>query len=131
MPQRSCHLSHFILHISGFISHIATVSPQNYWNKLYRYVALAVVLLALVGVSFAFLPKIHQFQGYQDTKIKLEADIRAKEARIKEFRLNQQKFSTDKKFIQKLAHEKGFAHEGETIYQFEETPATNTGAQNK
>ena len=98
-------------------------------NQFYRYVVLAVVLLALIGVAFAFLPKIDQFQDYQDTKTGLEADIRAAEARIKELRLNQQKFSTDKHFVQKLAHEKGFAHEGETIYQFEE-PATNTSAKN-
>lgn len=101
------------------------MNPQNYWNKLYRYVSAAIVLLALVGVMFAFLPKIRQFQGYQDTKTGLETEIRAEEARIRELRRNQQKFTTDKKFIQKLAHEKGFAHEGETIYQLDE-PATNS-----
>ncbi|MBC8207103.1 MAG: septum formation initiator family protein [Kiritimatiellales bacterium] len=98
-------------------------------NQFYRYVVLAVVVLALIGVAFAFLPKINQLQSYQDTKTGLEVDIRATEARIKELRLNQQQFSTDKHFVQKLAHEKGFAHEGETIYQFEE-PATNGEIQN-
>ena len=90
---------------------------------------MAVVLMVLVGLAFAFLPKINQFQSYQDTKTGLETDIRAEEARIQELRLNQQKFSTDKHFVQKLAHEKGFAHDGETIYQFEE-PATNGGIRN-
>lgn len=104
------------------------MNPQNYWNKLYRYVAAAIVLLALVGVTFAFLPKIRQFQGYQDTKTGLEDEIRSDEARIKELRLNQQKFTTDKNFVQKLAHEKGFAHEGEIIYQFEEPSGTNNEA---
>jgi len=101
------------------------VNPQNYWNRLYRYVAAAIVLLALVGVVFAFLPKIRQFQGYQDTKTGLESEIRTEEARIRQLRENQQKFSTDKHFVQRLAHEKGFAHEGETIYQLEEPTGTN------
>ena len=86
---------------------------------------LAVVLLVLIGVAFAFLPKINQFQGYKETKTGLEADIRAEEARVRELRLNQQKFSTDKNYVQRLAHEKGFAHEGETIYQLEEPAGTN------
>jgi cell division protein FtsB len=101
------------------------VNPQNYWNKLYRYVAVAVVLLALIGATLAFLPKIRQFQGYQETKKGLEADIRTEESHIRDLRLNQQKFSMDKNFVQKLAHEKGFAHEGETIYQLGGPSDTN------
>ncbi|MBL7016764.1 MAG: septum formation initiator family protein [Kiritimatiellales bacterium] len=106
------------------------MSSQKYLNKFFRYIIMAVVLMVLVGLAFAFLPKINQFQSYQDTKTGLETDIRAEEARIQELRLNQQKFSTDKHFVQKLAHEKGFAHDGETIYQFDE-PATNAGTRNK
>lgn len=106
------------------------VSSQKHWNKVYRYLALAGVLLVLIGAAIAFLPKIQQFQGYQDTKSSLEADIRAEEARIQLYRMNQEKFSTDKHFVQKIAHEIGFAHEGETIYQFDEAAGTNGDVRN-
>lgn len=102
------------------------MSPQKYWNKVYRYVALAAVLLVLIGVSFAFMPKIRQFNDYEKTKVNLEAEIAAEKERIKELRLNQEKFSTDKHFVQKIAHEIGFVHEGETVYQFEEPLKTNS-----
>jgi len=101
------------------------VSPQKQWNIIYRYAALAAILLALIGVVFAFLPKVTQFKDYQQTKNSLETEIRAEEERIKELRLNQEKFSTDKHFVQKIAHEIGFAHEGEIIYQFEDESGTN------
>jgi len=101
------------------------VSPQKQWNIIYRYAALAVILLALIGVVFAFLPKVSQFKDYQKTKGDLEAEIRAEEERIKELRLKQEKFSTDKHFVQKIAHEIGFAHEGEVIFQFENESGTN------
>ncbi|MBI9020549.1 MAG: septum formation initiator family protein [Verrucomicrobia bacterium] len=94
-------------------------------NNFYRYVALSVILLALIGVGFAFLPKVGQFRSYQETKRNLEEDIRAEEERIKELRLNQERFSTDKHFVQKIAHEIGFAHEGEMIFQFNDQPDTN------
>lgn len=103
------------------------MSAPNYLNKVYRYVALSVVLLALIGVCFAFLPKIQQFQSYEETQTRLKNEISAEKERIKELRHNQEKFSTDKNFVQKKAHEIGFAHEGETIYQFDE-PLTNSKA---
>lgn len=88
------------------------------------------VVLALIGAAFAFLPKVEQYREYQETREELDAKIRAENKRGNELRLKQQKFTTDKHFVQKLAHEKGFAHEGETIYQFEESPGTNTGTEN-
>lgn len=104
------------------------MSPQKYWNVIYRYAALAAILLALTGVVIAFLPKVTQFGSYQERKDDLEAEIRADEERIKELRLNQEKFSTDKHFVQKIAHEIGFAHEGEVIFQFNEQSSTNDEA---
>ncbi len=101
------------------------MSPQKQWNIIYRYAALAAILLALTGMVFAFLPKVNQFKEYQRTKTDLEAKVRAEEERIKELRLNQEKFSTDKHFVQKIAHETGFAHEGEVIFQFNDNPTTN------
>ena len=101
------------------------MSPQKQWNVIYRYAALAAILLALIGVVFAFIPKWTQHQNYQEIKSNLEAEIRAEEERIKELRLNQEKFSTDKHFVQKIAHEIGFAHEGEVIFQFKDAADTN------
>ena len=104
------------------------MSPQKQWNIIYRYAALSAILLALIGVVFAFLPKWNQHQEYQETKNALENEIRAEEERIKELRLNQEKFSTDKHFVQKIAHEIGFAHDGEVIFQFNEQSSTNDEA---
>lgn len=104
------------------------MSPQKYWNVVYRYVVIAVIGLALTGVIFAFMPKVAQFRDYQKTKGALEADIRAKEESIKELRLKQERFGSDKYFVQQIAHERGFAHAGETIYQFNEKAVSNAPA---
>jgi cell division protein FtsB len=86
---------------------------------------IGTAVLALVGVAGFFMPKAQQFTDYQTTKTELEAEIRIQQERINELRHNQEKFSTDKHFVQKIAHEIGYAHEGEIIYQFEEKPSTN------
>ena len=107
------------------------MSPQKYWNKIYRIAALSAVGLALAGVIFAFLPKVMQFRSYQQTKADLEKDIRAKEENIKELRLDQERFSTDKLFVQKMAHEIGYAHKDEMIFQFNEKSNSTPEAANE
>lgn len=101
------------------------MSPKNYWNQIYRIAALAAVGLALIGVLFASFPKVTRFRSYQQTKASLESDIRTNEEAIKELRLKQERFGTDKYFVQQMAHEIGYAHEGETIYQFKEENKSN------
>lgn len=104
------------------------MSPQKYWNVVYRYAAIAVIGLALTGVIFAFLPKVNQFRSYQETKNALDEDIRAKEETIKDLRIKQERFATDKYFVQQKAHEVGYAHKSETIYEFTEKAVSNPPA---
>lgn len=124
----------FRFHISSFLilsPILRPVSPQKQWNIIYRYAAASAIVLALIGVSFAFFPKVNQFRDYQQTKVHLEDDIRIEEERIKDLRLKQEKFSTDKHFVQKIAHEIGFAHEDEVIFQFEDKADTNRAVTEK
>jgi cell division protein FtsB len=101
------------------------VSSQTYWNKIYRAAALAAFGLAAAGVVFAFFPKVVQLQSYQKTRDALADDIRTKEEAIKDLRRKQEQFSTDKLFVQQMAHEIGYAHEGETVFQFREENGSN------
>ena len=113
---------------SSFRAHglyFPAMSSHNYWNTLYRYTAIAVFVLAVIGIVFAFMPKVTQFHEYQETKSTLGVDLCAEEERIKELRNNQERFHTDKYFVQQIGHQIGFAHEGEVIFQFDDGPTTN------
>jgi len=111
-----------------FLPILRPVSSQKYLNIFYRYTAGAVILLAGIGMVFAFRPKVTQFKNYRETRKDLAAEIRAEEERIKTLRLYQKKFHTDKRFVQKIAHETDYAHEGEVIFQFNDSPSTNDEA---
>jgi cell division protein FtsB len=101
------------------------VSAQTHLNAFYRYILIGTVVVLLVGVGFAFMPKVTQFQSYQATKTDLDTQLAREEERIKELRSNQERFHTDKQFVQQIAHDIGFAHEDETIFQFSDSAETN------
>jgi cell division protein FtsB len=90
---------------------------------------MSVVALTLIGIALPFREKISDINRLENVVIDLKAKIAVLDTSIKELQTNQQKFSTDKNFVQKIGHETGYAHEGETIYQFEE-PLTNSGTRN-
>lgn len=100
-------------------------------TPFFRTLMIGAAVLALIGVAGFFMPKAQQFKDYQATKTELESEIRSQQERINELRHKQEKFSTDKHFVQKIAHEIGYAHEGEVIYQFEDSTRTNVESQTR
>ncbi len=101
------------------------MGPQKYWSRIYCTATIAAIGLVFIGAGFAIFPKITQFQNYQKTNAALKEDIRIKKEKIKDLRRKQERFQRDKYFVQQLAHEIGYAHAGETIYQFTEADISN------
>ena len=91
---------------------------EKYWNLINRIVFVAIVLMALVGGMMAFLPKVRQMQKYQDRRDELQQRIEIKLAEEKDLKDRQQRFLTDPAYIERVAHEVGYARKDETIYHF-------------
>lgn len=91
--------------------------------KKFAYCALISIEAAvLLAMGSAAAPKLKSFLTLQEEKRISEQKLVAETARYQELQLKQEKFRSDRDFVQKIAHEHGFAHEDETIYQFD-TPA--------
>lgn len=83
--------------------------------------------MLVAGIMLMFVPKVHQMNKYQKTSSHLQEEIERTVACEKELRQKQQRFQTDPAFVQKIAHEVGYAHKNEKIYQFPDEPGvTNT-----
>jgi cell division protein FtsB len=97
---------------------------EKYWNLINRIVLAAVVVMAIVGVVLAFAPKVQQMQDYQNTRDTLQQRIDITLSAEKELKEKQQRFLTDPSYVEKVAHEVGYARKDEMIYHFpEETGA--------
>jgi cell division protein FtsB len=93
---------------------------EKYWNLINRIVLVAIAIMAGVGVVLAFTPKVKQMQSYQQTLDDLEQRIEITETAEKEMKENIRRFKTDPAYVEKVAHEVGYARDDETIYHFPE-----------
>ncbi len=75
------------------------------------------VLLAL-WVAIAFPPKLAEFRKNEVRRDELDREHRRFKKEANALRRNQDRFFSDKFFVQKVAHETGYAHEGEMIFEF-------------
>lgn len=98
---------------------------EKYWNLINRIVLMAVVAMAVVGIVLAFAPKVRQMQSYQDTRDTLQQRIDVTLAAEKELKEKQQRFLTDPSYVEKVAHEVGYARSDEMIYHFPEETGSN------
>ncbi len=97
---------------------------EKYWNMILRGAITVIAGMLLFGVVLMFLPKVKQMQGYQNTRDILQVNIDKTVAAEKELKSKHQRFNTDPTYIERVAHEVGYAHKGEMIYHFpEETGA--------
>lgn len=97
---------------------------EKYWILINRIVLAAIGLMAAVGVVLAFTPKIRQMQAYQSTCDTLQQRIEVTIAAERDLKEKQRRFSNDPAFVERVAHEVGYARRGETIYHFPEETGT-------
>lgn len=93
---------------------------KSYWNLIHRVVLAILIGIVIVGIALAFIPKVNQLHTYEERSRALQRDIDQtiqEEQRLKEY---QHRFSTDPTFVERIAHEVGYAHEDETIFYFPE-----------
>ena len=98
---------------------------EKYWNLINRIVLIAIAFMAVVGVVLAFTPKVKQMQSYQRTLDEKEQRIEITETAEKETKENIRRFKSDPSYVEKVAHEVGYARADETIYHFPEETGTN------
>ncbi len=98
---------------------------EKYWDLINRIVLIAIVLMAIIGIVLAFTPKVKQMQAYQHTHDVLKQRIEITVSAEKELKEKQQRFLTDPLYVERVAHEVGYARKNEKIYYFPEETGLN------
>ncbi len=93
---------------------------EKYWNLINRIVLIAIIVMAGVGVVLAFAPKVKQLKDHQETYNSLQQRIEITVTSENELKEKQRRFTTDPEFVERIAHEVGYARKDETIFHFPE-----------
>ncbi len=93
---------------------------EKYWNMILRSAMAIIAGMLLVGALLMFLPKVKQMQAYEETRDTLQQRLDITVAAEKELKEKQRRFQTDPDFVEKVAHEVGYARPNETIFHFPE-----------
>ena len=98
---------------------------EKYWNLINRIVLIAIGVMAGVGVVLAFAPKVKQLKNYQATHDALQQRIDVTVTSEKQLKENQRRFFSDPEFVERVAHEVGYARTNETVFHFQDEDGTN------
>ncbi len=98
---------------------------ETYTRVAYRSILLGCALFVCLQISIPFPAKWAEFKETERRRNELQAEIFETEVEARVLRRKGERFVTDKYFVQKLAHEIGYAHEEEVIFQFNEPVGTN------
>lgn len=92
-------------------------------NYIYRAMqvlfALAFVAIAVTGVVIS-LPKYRQTQNLAAKKAKIAKQIEEKRAEIQEIKAKQNRFNTDREFVESLARQNRRVFPGELVFVFDD-----------
>ena len=80
---------------------------------------------AVVIVGGKFIPKVRQFNTYQEKSQTLQSKIDQTLLAEQTLKEQQRRFTTDRDFVERIAHEVGYAHPDETIFHFPNVPETD------
>ncbi|MGD9872750.1 MAG: septum formation initiator family protein [Kiritimatiellia bacterium] len=91
---------------------------MTFWDMVTKITwAILIGLLIVVGISM-FIPRIREYHEYQRTAARLAEETRHEEEMIKHLKMQQERFQTDPRFVEYIAHEMGMAKTNETIFTF-------------
>ena len=107
-------------HVSLVTSNKNMQQTEKYWNLINRIVVVAIIFMAGTGVVLAFAPKVKELKENQETYDGLQKSIDTTVSAENELKSKQRRFTTDRVFVERIAHEVGYARKDEVIFHFPE-----------
>ena len=102
---------------------MAKCEDKDIWKRINKVAKIMTTVGFLILVIYLFSPKFKQYKKYEQTAQKLTEDVANLQEQISAIQKNRRNFVQDKNYARRIAHEHGFAEEGEVIYRFLDEPA--------
>ena len=91
---------------------------EKIWDIVVKVMVIVIIIMVIIGIGLSFTPKVKQMHVYQKRSEQLQKKIEQTLAEEKQSQIQQRRFATDSNYVEKVAHEVGYAHEDELIFHF-------------
>jgi cell division protein FtsB len=89
---------------------------------IYRYSWIILFAgLVAAGLFFLFTPKWRKYLSLQETRNTMVKQNNAKSEEIKEFKIKQERFTSEPAFVERTARETGMVTSDEVVYRFRDS----------
>lgn len=93
------------------------------WNSISRGLWGVLIVIVLIGVTNAFLPKYKELRLVQAEKAEAEELECLDKELLQALKEKQDRFARDSQFVQQIAHDMGMARPGEVLFKFKKDEA--------
>lgn len=93
---------------------------MDIWKLIYRFALLLLAVLVVIGLVVLFIPKFRKYSHMQETRDKMVADNSDKSEEIKNFKIKQERFTSEPAFVERTAREAGMVTSDEIVYKFKD-----------
>ena len=97
------------------------------WTLIQKIAWAVIVVLAVILVLWAFVPKVKQYQNLQKVEAQRAEDVRLEQENYDHLKQQEDRLRTDSNFVERIAREEhNLAKPGELVFKFvDDEPATN------
>ena len=93
---------------------------MKYWNILLNsaWVA-ATAAIVITGLTMIFMPEMRNYHQNKKVIVELDAEIASELAIHNEYKVRHERFRTEPRYVEQVAHEHGLVYPHEKIFKFE------------
>jgi len=95
---------------------------MNRWVAIYRFAWGLLIVLFAIGLACIFAPRFHSIHELRRRKTALQEENREIEAKIRDLRQKQDRFSSDPAFVELTARRISMVKPGETMVRLTNPP---------
>lgn len=91
---------------------------EKYWRLIILSAVVAIVVMVGIGTTLIFTPAVQKKNDFQHRLSVLEKELKEQKRSTEEVAQKARRIASDREFVERIAHEVGYAHPDETIYHF-------------
>jgi len=103
-----------------FLDSDVGVCELNIWKLIYRFSMVLLAILVVIGLICFFTPKFREYSRMQETRNSMAVQNSEKAEDIKNFKIKQERFTSEPAFVERTAREAGMVTSDEIVYKFKD-----------